>query len=642
MDVKALYPFILKNMAGDSVRKTVEETDIEWDNVSTKDLTRYVALTVDRTKVVEAGLEEVVPIPKSRTTINSFANPRGKAKETNGDNQFNTVEREPTNDEMKNLIAMALEVTVIECMEKHFYKIGGKMYQQSSGGSIGSALTGETSRIHMLRWDRIFVNKIQKLGIKLLLYKRYVDDVVIVLPMINKGWMYDKMTDKMIYRGNDDDDDLTEESEADKEKRTMTIIREIANTIDPQIQMTIDYPSNHEDKKMPVLDLKVWIDGDEGEQSIKHIFYKKKMLCPFTILKRSAVGSSTKRNTMFQEALRRLRNCSKDTEWSEKARHLTEWQNMLRVSGYAEEYRYNIMLGAIKRHEEMKEKDRIGEIQFYRNRKQIVEMKIQKGGNSAATWFLKGDITGVVSVTATPEGKLMNIVKETLRDKDNPDGGRLLVIEEGGDNILLKLRKKDPFRRKECTFGDPNCLVDTKYDCSTMSACYRIICASNKCVESEEEEDEENDENDDVERRREREIRRRKEKERRDREANDRRDDDKMNYVGQSGRSIHARMVNHRDKIRRQDPDHPITKHHREYHEQDDPVPTVTIKKISSHRSNLNRRITEGLVIEKQDERNSMNGRNEWNSSGIVRLEVVSDRARMANRDRRKQRRQAR
>ena len=42
-------------------------------------------------------------------------------------------------------------------------------------------------------------------------------------------------------------------------KGTMEVIREIGSSIHPLMQLEVDYPSNHEDRKMPILDLKGWV-----------------------------------------------------------------------------------------------------------------------------------------------------------------------------------------------------------------------------------------------------------------------------------------------------------------------------------------------------------------------------------------------
>ena len=50
-------------------------------------------------------------------------------------------------------------------------------------------------------------------------------------------------------------------------------MQNLANSIYPgMIEMTVDYPSNYTDNKMPMLDLKVWTN-EEG--IILHEFYIK-------------------------------------------------------------------------------------------------------------------------------------------------------------------------------------------------------------------------------------------------------------------------------------------------------------------------------------------------------------------------------
>jgi hypothetical protein len=154
------------------------------------------------------------------------------------------------------------------------------------------------------------------------------------------------------------------------------------------------------------------------------LFYKKPVASPFTILQRSAMPSSTKRNTMFQEALRRMRTCDKSLPWAEKAKHLSSWGNMLRVSGYYKEYRYNILKGAIIRNESMLESEKTGEIDnFYRNRRQIVDQKTLNGGKTtSATWFLKGKTTVTHKTVVTPNSDLMSALQKHLKTVSTPDG----------------------------------------------------------------------------------------------------------------------------------------------------------------------------------------------------------------------------
>ena len=63
------------------------------------------------------------------------------------------------------------------------------------------------------------------------------------------------------------------------DETTMKTIQRIANTIHTSIQVTIDYPSNHTNRRMPVLDLEQWMEEIEihGEKKyqILHSHYMK-------------------------------------------------------------------------------------------------------------------------------------------------------------------------------------------------------------------------------------------------------------------------------------------------------------------------------------------------------------------------------
>ena len=141
MDVVALYPSITRAMAMEAIQNAIHKSDVKWENLDTKNLCRHVAMLCDRNKIERVRLGEVVPIPKSRTTFQSFTNPRDNARATGGDFQFGEVVREPSAREIKKLVGLMAASSVEICMSNHFYTIGGVIRKQKEGGSIGSDLT---------------------------------------------------------------------------------------------------------------------------------------------------------------------------------------------------------------------------------------------------------------------------------------------------------------------------------------------------------------------------------------------------------------------------------------------------------------------------------------------------------------------
>ena len=169
--------------------------------------------------------------------------------------------------------------------------------KQADGGCIGVDMTVEMAAIYMLIWDLSFLMKLKKIGVKYSLYKRYVDDIVIVLRAIDQGWYFDIGTSKFIFNPDQ------EYSRMEADLRTFVILRDIANQLDSDIQLTVDVPSLHPSRKLPVLDLQI----STVQNSIRFEFFKKPILDPRVILYNSAISSRTKRDTLLQEGCRQYR-----------------------------------------------------------------------------------------------------------------------------------------------------------------------------------------------------------------------------------------------------------------------------------------------------------------------------------------------
>ena len=72
------------------------------------------------------------------------------------------------------------------------------------------------------------------------LYSRYVDNQLEVCPPITPGWKYNTVTKKMEYsacKAETDTDQLV--------VKTAKILEEIANSIEPCIQLTFDTPESN-------------------------------------------------------------------------------------------------------------------------------------------------------------------------------------------------------------------------------------------------------------------------------------------------------------------------------------------------------------------------------------------------------------
>ena len=136
--------------------------------------------------------------------------------------------------ETREMLGEAAAISIGAVMQHHYLTIGCKIYRQTEGGSIGLDLTTEISSVYMSLWDEEFIKLWKHLGIQVDLYRRYIDDILMIMGEINPGWYFN--TKKKILEF--DPDHPTAKMRGDS--RTFTIVKDMANCLNPQIQMTVD------------------------------------------------------------------------------------------------------------------------------------------------------------------------------------------------------------------------------------------------------------------------------------------------------------------------------------------------------------------------------------------------------------------
>ena len=144
------------------------------------------------------------------------------------------------------------------------------------------------------------------------------------------------------------------------------------------------------------------------------------------------------------------------------------------------------------------------------------------------------------------------------------------MVERVGISVMLGLQKADPFPKDKCDFGDPKCIVGP--GCSTPGVCYHLSCGECEPV----------DQGDQGEPRR-------------------------HQYIGQTGTSLHRRMLGHLAKG-----DTVINKHKEEYHLQRNQENTFNMKILKVHQLLMERLVSEGILIANRDKSSPgtmMNGR---------------------------------
>ena len=275
--------------------------------------------------------------------------------------QYSSPKRKPNEKEERKMLRKVIEIMIVSGMKNHVYKFQNQIRLQMKGGPIGLALTGEVADCCMIDWDRKFIKKLKELNLAVPLYSRFKDDMLLVAKAVENGVKFED--GKLVIDA--------EKKKSDETKNvhevTMGLMQKIRESLDPTIKLTVDTPMNHENGKMPVLDISVKINEKENNR-VDFEFLEKPTKNPRVLLASSALNESSKRTILTQECLRIIRNTKKELGIEVRNTHLNKFMLKLKNSGYNQKYRKQILDSALKAYVKMVEDDISGKKPLYRSR----------------------------------------------------------------------------------------------------------------------------------------------------------------------------------------------------------------------------------------------------------------------------------
>ena len=241
-------------------------------------------------------------------------------------------------------------------MNNHIYSFGGNIKLQKGFGCIGDRAIGVLAMLIMIWWSDKFTLKLKEMKIVYELIKIYVDDLNGIFHTIAPGLEYKE--GKLTFNPEKAEDDMDEPDDI----RTMKVIQQIANSIEDMIEMTIDVPTNHDDGKVPMLDVKAWINNDNN---VFYEFYEKPTKNRLVISKTSAMPVKKKIQILSQEVFRRLHNTKHESKWNQKVDILDKFMCELKASGYSQYDRLQILKSGVSRYNILREKEEKGMRTFF-------------------------------------------------------------------------------------------------------------------------------------------------------------------------------------------------------------------------------------------------------------------------------------
>ena len=464
MDVVGLYPALEKGKVKEILKVMLLRTEVKVAQVNWKEVGVYLACAHRQEEIDQEGLEEVVPRWRYRPqgggnrpgiTSKRAMMGAGEEEEDDGDgggggggrrgrrgagapSSWLQPEREPTEDEKTKMFAMAVVAGVMGAMNNHCYRFEQQTRRQNDGGSIGNQLTGEVADVVMAWWTGEFKKRATDATIDLMPQflidsGLYVDDYNLIFFVLPAGTRWNEEEKKMV----ENEDKVEEDNLRPGDERTMEEMTKMANSIISIIKWTSDCPSKNQGEKMPILNLKVWMKGEVGEQRICFEPYRKPMAARTLILARSAMPSRIKRASFTQEAITLLRNCSPDTTWTRKAEFLSDFCLRMKISGYPEQYRKAIIESALAAWDKILLEDQFGLKPLYRSNDWMKEERRKEKEKKRVGWFrsmggIKNDFP--IFCPITPGGRLAERWKRVAEEVRRSSGGKIrpTVMEQTG------------------------------------------------------------------------------------------------------------------------------------------------------------------------------------------------------------------
>ena len=563
MDVKALYPSMEINEVVQAVKEMIEQSEKQIESVDWNELSRYLAVTLSKEEIEKEGLQHV--LPKRKSNNNRKVSVAYLSNKKNTENW--TTARTPGHRQKRKMIALAVTTGIKACMENHLYMVGDTTYLQNEGGPIGLELTGAVSRAFMWRWDKLYIERARRAGVDIVLYERYVDDSNQVAVVPDKGATYDKESKKVKI-----DENNTNIQEEDDE-RLARIMLDIANDIMDCIKMEADWPSKNNDKRLPILDMKVWMDT-QGTILFSH--YEKPMSNKAVLNSQSAHPAACKRGVHTQEIIRRILNCSKKLDWKkEVAPVITDYMMRMMQAGYEESYRKSILRRALNIVEK-KEKDQEEGIRpVYRDKNWQKEERRLDKESKKHQWANRKGHTAPIFVPTTPGGELAKNMKK-VADKEARHGIHFNIIEVGGRTLKSELQKSNPTATPGCSKNDCLCCSMERGKggkCHKGNVNYEIECL--QCPE-----------------------------------------DERAVYIGETSKNLYTRASQHMSNRTLEESF--MVKHVKEEHDGNEGQ--FRAKVTHSNKDCLSRQVREGVLI-RRNTRPLMNSRAEWFQPPVFRIQ---------------------
>ena len=277
----------------------------------------------------------------------------------------------------------------------------------------------------------------------------------------------------------------------------------------------------------------------------------------------------------MQEVVRIRRNIRTGLPWDITVKHLNNFCQRMKASGYNQNYRFQVLKSGVEGFDKMLEVERSGGRPINRPRSWEEDERQKKKELQSKVWYRAGGFDVPLFIPHTPKGELAKRIRKLEAENHQGRSIRFKIIEKSGVSLEQKLRRSNPWSGEKC--GRPTCFpcrTDEGGDCWRESVTYSLVCE--ECG------------------------------------------GDVCQYFGETGRNAFSRGVEHLNNKEAEDANKSVLKLHSIHHHDARADVNFSMKVTGSHPNCLDRQVRERVNIENFSGPAIMNRRNEM---GGIRVE---------------------
>jgi len=263
------------------------KSNILVENVDIDELIWYISKYGKEENILEDNLQDYLYVRKKKkikgkkiarkfkglkAVLGNVTQARPNKLKVDEKNNWDKPQKLPSSEVVKKMVGTALEILILTVMGNHIYQFDGKTFLQLSGGATGLDLTGELADIIMLWWDGEFLAKLNGLAIHVDLYKRFKDDINLILDDILAGASYSTVQNEILYEnftfgqtyekysGKSLQEIYQLRQKENNEENTLSILKKVAESIKPRFNFNLIFHFHHGNANLPILIVKVCLN----------------------------------------------------------------------------------------------------------------------------------------------------------------------------------------------------------------------------------------------------------------------------------------------------------------------------------------------------------------------------------------------